>query len=94
MESIFLLPVGTRGKEHSREGSSVYRVREAGKSPACSSNGKSNWGPGFWGEVGEDDPREAVGGQVYTHRGPAAFIWQLLLMTPPPLFSVLCDFCS
>ena len=55
MESIFLLPVGTRGKEHSREGSSVYRVREAGKSPACSSNGKSNWCPGFWGDPEVED---------------------------------------
>ena len=42
-------------------------------------------GGGGWGEAGEDDPREAVGGQVHSHRGPASFIWQLLLMTPPPL---------
>ena len=37
------------------------------------------------GEGGEDDPREAVDGQVHTHRGPASLIWQLLRMTTPPL---------
>lgn len=46
------------------------------------SSGAQRWRMGV---VGEDDPREAFGGQVHTHRGPASFIWQLLLMTPPPL---------
>lgn len=28
-----------------------------------------------WGQMVEDNPREAVGGQVDTHRGPTSFRW-------------------